>query len=336
MVVHRQGKLNRSRPAVTLHVGFTADFGGISVTEGTGLAREWVESGSEPAPVLELSMDQIDTPASQPRPVLDLGTAMEVVPSDAPKPRASDPFVRIRDARPRPAQTAVEAQSPVTLPQLDDADWKVVLSSSEAALDQALSAALHHAATAKGADDRSRAMLYRAISAAYDLALTVRDAPDHYAALLDGRGITALPRAPMTPIVKLVFGADYDKTRLAEYAAVLTHAARYNVGWGQLEELLAETTGGIKAIVALERQRHAPAVLTQTKPRPVLAASMAKRLRSLPSAELDQTCRDGEEFAMVMVRRTPNGSVEIVGEVPSDPNLMRKAAKAVLASHSKA
>lgn len=300
------------------------------------MAREWAGDGSDPASVLELSMDQVDIPVAQPQPVLDLATAMEIVPNEEPEPRAADPFVRIRDARPRPAQTEIEVQALPSLPQLAAADWKVVLSSSEIALDQALAAALHHADTAKGAEDRSRAMLYRAISAAYDLALTVRDAPDHYAALLEGRGITALPRAPMTPIVKLVFGADYDKTRLAEYAAVLTHAARHNVGWGQLEELLAETTGGIKAIVALERHGHAPAVLIHTKPRPVLSNSMAKRLRSLPFADLDQACRDGEEFAMVMVRRVPGDSVKIIGEVSSDPNLMRKAAKALLASHPKA
>ena len=36
----------------------------------------------------------------------------------------------------------------------------------------------------------------------------------------------AQARAPMTPIVKLVFGADYDKTRLTEFAAALSYAER--------------------------------------------------------------------------------------------------------------
>ena len=61
----------------------------------------------------------------------------------------------------------------------------------------------------------------------------------------------------------------------------------------------------------------------------VSSSSTAKRVRSLPFADLDQACRDGEEFAMVMVRRVPGDSVKIIGEVTSDPNLMRKAAKAL-------
>ena len=42
-----------------------------------------------------------------------------------------------------------------------------------------------------------------------------------YAELLEESGREGQARAPMTPIVKLVFGIDYDKARLTEFAAAL-------------------------------------------------------------------------------------------------------------------
>ena len=72
---------------------------------------------------------------------------------------------------------------------------------------------------ARDAGDRSRAALYRALGQAYDFALAAEDAPDDYAELLAEEGLKAQARAPMTPVAKLVFGAQYDKTRLTEFAA---------------------------------------------------------------------------------------------------------------------
>ena len=43
--------------------------------------------------------------------------------------------------------------------------------------------------------------------------------PDEYAELLEESGVKAQARAPMTPIVKLVFGIDYDKLRLMRRTA---------------------------------------------------------------------------------------------------------------------
>src|SRR3546814_1211886 len=72
-------------------------------------------------------------------------------------------------------------------------------------------------------------------------------------------GIKPQARAPMTPIVKLVFGVDYDKTRLTEFATVLAHAQRLAVGAGALTALLDEADGGIKGIVQAERAARRPA-----------------------------------------------------------------------------
>ena len=63
-----------------------------------------------------------------------------------------------------------------------------------------------------------------------------RQAPDDYAELLDDAGLKAQARAPMTPVVKLVFGVHYDKTRLTEFAAALSWARREGVAAGALAE----------------------------------------------------------------------------------------------------
>src|SRR3546814_7653449 len=63
----------------------------------------------------------------------------------------------------------------------------------------------------------------------------------------------------MTPIVKLVFGAAYDKTRLAEYACVLGHAKAEGVGRGALAAYLDRYPGGLKGLVKDARARRNPA-----------------------------------------------------------------------------
>ena len=73
----------------------------------------------------------------------------------------------------------------------------------------------------KAGEGRTRAALYQALSLAYDFAVAADRSPEEYAELLEELGVKAQARAPMTPIVKLVFGIDYDKARLTEFAAAL-------------------------------------------------------------------------------------------------------------------
>ena len=44
----------------------------------------------------------------------------------------------------------------------------------------------------------------------------------------------------MTPVVKLIFGAGYDKTRITEFAAALDYAHRNIVAQGSLADLLGK------------------------------------------------------------------------------------------------
>ena len=76
------------------------------------------------------------------------------------------------------------------------------------------------------------------------IALVAEEQPGAFAELLADAGLQAQDRAPMTPVVKLVFGANYDKTRLAEYACVLGHAKDEGVARGEL----ASSIGGFACV----------------------------------------------------------------------------------------
>src|SRR5690606_22374654 len=92
-------------------------------------------------------------------------------------------------------------------------------------------------------EERTRAALYEAIGRAYDFSVAASREPMAFAELLADAGLAGQDRAPMTPVVKLVFGADYDKTRLTEYAAALAHAHRIGLEQGALGEYLTRAEG---------------------------------------------------------------------------------------------
>ena len=108
---------------------------------------------------------------------------------------------------------------------------------ANAGLADRLWAARETAEAVKSADGRTRAALYRALSLAYDFAVAAQASPEDYAELLEDSGVKAQARAPMTPIVKLVFGIDYDKARLTEFAAALAFAERQQVALSGFEAL---------------------------------------------------------------------------------------------------
>lgn len=202
---------------------------------------------------------------------------------------------------------------------------------SEKALGDWLAAARDMAAEARDSEDRSRNALYEAIGRAWDFALAAADAPEDFAELIEDAGLSVQERAPMTPIVKLVFGVDYDKTRLTEYAAALAHAQRMGLERGALSSFLRSSDGGLKGVVTAERALRrkesgkAPAAV-RSQPR----KAISRRLRALPEQALSDISLAGEEFALVMLRRTSGGEVIMLGEVPGDGALLEKAARSLL------
>lgn len=176
-----------------------------------------------------------------------------------------------------------------------------------------LDAARASVAIASETDVRGRDALYRAIGRAYDFSLAAARSPQDYAELLADSGLKVQMRAPMTPVVKLIFGAGYDKTRLTEFAAVLDYAHRNIVAQGALTELLASYDGGLKGLVQAERRARkvekgghvAPA--TPADPRP--------RLRNARARDLAEFAQGSEEFVVLVARRDADGSVVLVGAV---------------------
>ncbi|HEX8525573.1 PAS domain-containing protein [Allosphingosinicella sp.] len=181
---------------------------------------------------------------------------------------------------------------------------------ADAGLGDRLSVARQSAEAARSADHRSRGALYRALGHAYDFAIAADSEPEDYSELLEDAGLKAQERAPMTPVVKLVFGADYDKTRIAEFAAALSWAWREGVAQGGFADCLESRSGGLKAIVQAERKARRP----EPKPDPIEAAR--ERLRKAgPLGFLDLAVEGDGEFVLFVGRREPDGRVAIVAPV---------------------
>ncbi|UUR07471.1 PAS domain-containing protein [Sphingomonas glaciei] len=222
-------------------------------------------------------------------------------------------------AAPAPVLSLVEEDDVLDLvdgiePEFED----VAPLGEDAGLADRLSAARETVEVLKAADGRSRAALYRALSLAYDFAVASRRVPDDYAELLDDAGIRSQARAPMTPIVKLVFGADYDKARLTEFAAALAHAERCEIDFEGFLPFIESFPGSLKGLVAAERDARRPDRRSDTrvdKARVMLRSVNAQPLSALAG---------NDEFTLVLVRRDANGKVEPVCAVP-DLNLLEKA-----------
>ena len=183
----------------------------------------------------------------------------------------------------------------------------------DAGLADRLSAARQSAEAARGADHRSRGALYRALGDAYDFALAAEAEPADYAELLGDAGLKAQSRAPMTPVVKLVFGAGYDKTRLTEFATALSWARRQAVPKGRFATVLEGHAGGLKAVVGEERKARRPA----PAPDPIDAARA--RLRAAPAAAFVEIEVDAPgEFVLLVARREPDGRMGIVAALADE------------------
>lgn len=200
------------------------------------------------------------------------------------------------------------------------------LDPAEMELGDWLAAAREMAAQARNSEDRTRNALYEAIGRAYDFSLAAADSPADFDELVTDSGLTVQDRAPMTPVVKLVFGADYDKTRLTEYAAALSHAHRLELPRGSLCDYLRGAEGGLKGVVRAERQLRR-AESGKADPAANSREMLAAKLREMPAVALADIAPYGSEFALVMIRRSDNGELAILGEVPEDAGLVEKAAK---------
>ncbi len=204
---------------------------------------------------------------------------------------------------------------------LADADIAEILVSAPADEDSGLadqlSAARESADVCKAADGRSRTALYRTLGLAYDFAIAAKRVPKDYAQILNDAGVKMQARAPMTPIAKLVFGADYDKARLTEFAAALSHAERRQIAFGGFQTFVETQIGGLKRLVAEERAARRPAGKIDDKGDRGRAALRGVAPIALAALTID------EEFALVLTRRGVDGVHQPVAVVADNGMLER-------------
>ena len=222
-----------------------------------------------------------------------------------------------------PALAAVSASD-------DNLDIAGVLDPAETSggLAGALDMARQSAAEALDADARSRTALYRAIGHAYDFALVTQQEPAGYAAMLEEAGIAVQDRSPMTAVVKLIFGADYDKTRVAEYALALEYALAEGVEKGAFAGQLGFYEGGLKGLVRDVRAARKAGEPPRGVRRLERAYRKIGRAQRLDAGALTF---DEQGIALIVARQEPDGSVSFVASVDTQD----KAAQKVLIAASK-
>jgi hypothetical protein len=206
----------------------------------------------------------------------------------------------------------------------DGAEDEVLLPGHNAALADHLAAARDQAESAQGARLKSRAALYRALGLAYDFSLLADARPGEYADLLDDAGVKAQKRAPMTAVVKLIFGADVDKARATEFAATLAYAHRLGLEPGGLADHIEALPGGLKAMVAAERQARKPL----TAP-PSHAEIARAALRKVAAQVMIDLPADSGEFVLLLARREDDGRLAVIAPVPEEESLVDRAIRKI-------
>lgn len=229
---------------------------------------------------------------------------------------------------PQFGELSLEADAAIELPAIYNAEPAEL--PADMGLADWLASARELAEAARGSEDRTRSALYAAIGRAYDFSLAAIEAPDEFGELVADYGLTVQDRAPMTPVVKLVFGADYDKTRLTEYATALSHAHRVGIARGSLGQYLASAPGGLKGIVNEERRTKRAEAGVDEAVRDTPREALARKLRKLEAFPLDAVSAEGSEFTLLVVRRLPTGEVVLLGEVGDDVPLLERAARKLL------
>ena len=193
---------------------------------------------------------------------------------------------------------------------------------ADAALADRLCFARESAEAVRRSELRSRGALYHALGQAYDFALAAERFPEDYAELLEDAGIKAQARAPMTPVVKLVFGADYDKTRLTEFAAALGYGRREGIGHGELPRFLERFPGGLKGVVRMERIAKRP----ERKPDRTETLRAALRAQA-PIATIAMDVAGDDEFVLLLARREAGGRVAVLAPFAADRPLLDRAVR---------
>ncbi len=182
-------------------------------------------------------------------------------------------------------------------------------------------------------DTTARQHLYRILSRALKIFEMAQVVPQAYRQQLVELGIRSQARAPYTPALKLIFGKDYDKTRITEYAAALAHAQANGIDSRSLEAFLARYPGGIKGCVLAERQarrykRGSPLQRRMQRIRQRLLerhpSAIAEFGVEVPKSEAD------DDFVLLLARRGSNReTLEILDILPEQKSSIEAALRRI-------
>lgn len=189
---------------------------------------------------------------------------------------------------------------------------------AETSLGDSLALAREAAAAAHASEGRTRHALYRAIGLAHAFATVTAIRPDDYAELLADSGIAVQPRSPMTALAKLVFGATYDKTRLAEFVCAIDYALAQDMAPGALVDHLHAVPGGLKGLVASVRAAKRGETAAA---KPAVNSRVRRKLASAHQIETDSLPVDETGLAVVVMRREADGTLAVVASLASEDRL---------------
>jgi hypothetical protein len=187
--------------------------------------------GIKPEPVVTVDFPAIDSaqaPPGEPE-------AIETLELDEPLPAAIDQRAE------EPPEELLELAAELAQPERS-------APSPEEALQSKLSDVRAMADEARLAQLRATAALHEGLSAAYDFALDAEATPEEYLRLVEEQGMMIQLRAPMAPVVKLVFNGLADAVTIAELETVLAWALKQELPRGSLAQRI-EQAGGIDALL---------------------------------------------------------------------------------------
>ena len=179
-------------------------------------------------------------------------------------------------------------------------------------------------------DSRSRDSLYSVLAKALALYEEATEDRETYLSILKATGIVEQARAPFTPVIKLVFGKDYDKTRITEYASALSFAVRQEQTSDTVQEFLSNYPGGIKGCVKAERiAKREEKGMTGDRAFEEAKENLTN-MDAISSGKLDALPED--EFFLLLARhgKTPDGYeiLKIIDEKSSVTTpIIKRAAK---------
>jgi len=238
-------------------------------------------------------------------------------------------------ARPTPeTETDLVWESPIEEPaEVPAAEVEQPAEAQAAEIDQpvasaGLSTSLRRcralARKAAASNARSHQALYDAIEGIYALHFESEADPAGYARLLAAAKLKKQSRAPFTPLIKLVFGADCDKSRLSEYAAALSYAKRRGQPVGTIVQFLAGEAGGLKGCMTAERAARRKLGERGRGP----ATPVEELLRGRPPiGKATDPGMATDEFVLLLGRRTGDGlgTVQVLGVLEARPAAVKSA-----------